>query len=88
MKLPPESRREYLTVFTDVLNPKYSSFWPGDPAYLGKHWVDFTVPTRWLMENLGIKREMDISVKLANYELDKERVLLDAMHDGVVEFGW
>ena len=79
---------EYLTVYTDVCNPKGSSFYPGTQGYLGKHWVDFTVPIDWLMENLGLTRSIDISVKLANFTLDKEQVLLDAISDGVVQFGW
>lgn len=79
---------EYLTVYTDVLNPPDSCFWPDDPKYLGKHWVDFTVPTKWLMENLGLKREMDISVRLAEFSIDKEQLLIDAINDGVVRYGW
>lgn len=79
---------EYLTVYTDVCNPPHSCFWPDDPRYLGKHWVDFTVPTKWLMENLGLKRVMDISIRLAEFSVDKEQILIDAINDGVVSYGW
>ena len=79
---------EYLTVYTDVCNPPQSSLWPDDATYLGKHWVDFTVPTKWLMENLGLKRAMDISIRLAEFSVDKEQLLIDAIHDGVVSYGW
>ena len=79
---------EYLTVYTDVCNPLNSCFWPDDPRYLGKHWVDFTVPTKWLMENLGLKRVMDISIRLAEFSVNKEQILIDAINDGVVGYGW
>ena len=79
---------EYLTVYTDVCNPPYSCFWAGDARYLGKRWVDFTVPTLWLMEYLGITRVDDISVRLANFTLDKEAILVAAIEAGVVSYGW
>ena len=79
---------EYLTVYTDVCNPPYSCFWSGDARYQGKHWVDFTVPTKWLMEKLGVKRVMDISLRLAEFTVDKEQILIDAINDGVVSYGW
>ena len=79
---------EYLTVYTDVCNPPSSCFWPDDPRYLGKHWIEFTVPTKWLMENLGLKRVMDISLRLAEFTVDKEQILIDAINDGVVSYGW
>lgn len=79
---------EYLTVYTDVCNPPDSCFWPDDTKYLGKHWVDFIVPTKWLMENLGLKREMDISFRLAEFSVDKEQILIDAINDCVVSYGW
>ena len=82
------SKVEYLTVYTDVLKRADSCFWPDDPKYLGKHWVDFTVPTKWLMENLGLKREMDISFRLAEFSVDKEQILIDAINDGVVGYDW
>ena len=79
---------EYLTVYTDVCNPPSSSFWPTDSGYMGKHWVEFTVPTKWLMENLGLKRVMDISIRLAEFTVDREQILIDAINDGVVSYGW
>lgn len=79
---------EYLTVFTDVCNPPYSCFWSGDARYLGKRWVDFTVPTKWLMEFLGIKSATEISLRLERFELDKEKILIAAIEDGVVGYGW
>ena len=79
---------EFLTVYTDVCNPPYSCFWPDAARYMGKHWVDFTVPTKWLMENLGLKSVTDISLRLADFSVDKERVLIDAINDGVVNYGW
>ena len=87
-KITNTSNVEYLTVYTDVCNPPDSCFWPDDPKYLGKHWVDFTVPTKWLMENLGLKREMDISFRLAEFSVDKEQILIDAINDGVVGYDW
>ena len=77
---------EYFTVYTDVCNPTQSSFWPTDSGYKGKHWVDFCVPTKWLLENLGLKRVMDISIRLAEFSLDKEQILIDAINDGVVSY--
>ena len=88
MKFRPPNRVEYLTVFTDVCNLPGTSLRPEDATYQGRRWVDFTVPTAWLIDNLGVKREMDISVKLALFEIDKERVLIDAINDGVVSYGW
>lgn len=79
---------EYLTVYTDVCNPPNSCFWADDSGYMGKHWVEFTVPTKWLMENLGLKRAMDISLRLAEFTVDKEQILIDAINDGVVSYGW
>lgn len=79
---------EYLTVYTDVCNPPYSCFWSGDARYMGKRWVEFTVPTKWLMENLGLKRVMDISIRLAEFSVDKEQILIDAINAGVVRYGW
>ena len=79
---------EYLTVYTDVCNPPYSCFWAGDARYQGKRWVDFTVPTKWLMNNLGLTRVMDISLRLAEFSVDKEQILIDAINDGVVSYGW
>ena len=79
---------EYLTVFTDVCNTGQTSFYPGTQGYRGKRWVDFIVPLDWLMKNLGVTRVMDVSVKLASYEVDKEQVLIDAINDGVVSYGW
>ena len=79
---------EYLTVYTDVCNPPYSCFWSQDSRYLGKRWVDFTVPTKWLMEHLGIKSATEISLQLERFEVDKERVLIAAIEDGVVSYGW
>ena len=82
------NRVEYLTVFTDVCNTGQESFYPGTEGYKGKRWVDFTVPLDWLMKNLKVTRDIDVSVRLANYSVDKEKVLIDAINDGVVQFGW
>ena len=70
---------EYLTVFTDVT----------DLSGKGrKYWVDFVVPTDWLLNFLGLRNPNDISYALASYSVDKERVLIAAIEDGVVEYGW
>ena len=70
---------EFLTVFTDVGN------FPGCNA---KRWVDFVVPTRWLIEFLGVKTANDVSLMLASCSVDKEAVLVAAINDGVVSYGW
>lgn len=70
---------EFLTVFTDVGN------FPGRNA---KRWVDFVVPTRWLVEFLGVKNANDVSLLLASCSVDKEAVLIAAINDGVVRYGW
>lgn len=70
---------EFLTVFTDVGN------FPGCNA---KRWVDFTVPTRWLSQFLGVKNANDVSLMLASCSVDKEAVLIAAINDGVVSYGW
>ena len=70
---------EFLTVFTDVGN------FPGCNA---KRWVDFTVPTRWLTKFLGVSTANDVSLLLASCAVDKEAVLVAAIEDGVVSFGW
>ena len=82
------SKVEYLTVYTDVCNPPYACFWPDDPKYLGKRWVDFTVPTRWLTKFLGVGTANDVSLMLARCSVDKEAVLIAAINDGVVSYGW
>ena len=82
------SKVEYLTVYTDVCNPINSCFWPDDPKYFGKHWVDFTVPTRWLTKFLGVGTANDVSLMLARCSVDKEAVLIAAINDGVVSYGW
>lgn len=73
------SKVEFLTVFTDVGN------FPGCNA---KRWVDFVVPTRWLVEFLGVKTANDVSLLLASCSVDKEAVLIAAINDGVVSYGW
>lgn len=70
---------EFLTVFTDVGN------FPGCNA---KRWVDFTVPTRWLTKFLGVMTANDVSLMLASCSVDKEAVLVAAINDGVVSYGW
>ena len=78
-KITNTSKVEFLTVFTDVGN------FPGCNA---KRWVDFVVPTRWLVEFLGVKTAKDVSLMLANCSVDKEAVLIAAINDGVVSYGW
>ena len=70
---------EFLTVFTDVGN------FPGCNA---KRWVDFVVPTRWLTKFLGVSTANDVSLMLASCSVDKEAVLIAAINDGVVSYGW
>ena len=70
---------EFLTVFTDVGN------FPGCNA---KRWVDFTVPTRWRTKSVGVKNANDVSLMLASCSEDKEAVLIAAINDGVVSYGW
>ena len=70
---------EFLTVLTDVGN------FPGCNA---KRWVDFAVPTRWLTKFLGVKTANDVSLLLASCSVDKEAVLIAAINDGVVSYGW
>ena len=70
---------EFLTVFTDVGN------FPGCNA---KRWVDFVVPTGWLTKFLGVKTANDVSLLLASCSVDKEDVLVAAINDGVVSYGW
>ena len=70
---------EFLTVFTDV-----GSF----PGCNAERWVDFTVPTRWLTKFLGVKTANDVSLLLASCSVDKEAVLIAAINDGVVSYGW
>ena len=70
---------EFLTVFTDVGN------FPGCNA---KRWVDFTVPTGWLTKFLRVKTANDVSLMLASCSVDKEAVLIAAINDGVVSYGW
>ena len=75
----PDARVEFLTVFTDVGN------FPGCNA---KRWVDFTVPTKWLTKFLGVSTANDVSLMLASCSVDKEAVLIAAINDGVVSYGW
>ena len=70
---------EFLTVFTDVGN---------FPERNAKRWVDFTVPTGWLTKFLGVMTANDVSLLLARCAVDKEAVLIAAIEDGVVSFGW
>ena len=78
-KITNPSNVEFLTVFTDVGN------FPGCNA---KRWVDFTVPTGWLTKFLGVMTANDVSLLLARCAVDKEAVLIAAINDGVVSFGW
>ena len=78
-KINDSHKVEFLTVFTDVGN------FPGCNA---KRWVDFVVPTRWLVEFLGVKTANDVSLLLASCSVDKEAVLIAAINDGVVSYGW
>lgn len=78
-KITNPSSVEFLTVFTDVGN------FPGCNA---KRWVDFVVPTRWLTKFLGVATANDVSLLLASCSVDKEAVLIAAINDGVVSYGW
>ena len=78
-KINNPSSVEFLTVFTDVGN------FPGCNA---KRWVDFTVPTGWLTKFLRVKNANDVSLLLARCAVDKEAVLVAAINDGVVSYGW
>ena len=70
---------EFLTVYTDIGN---------FPDCNRKRWVDFVVPTKWLIKFLGVKTENDVSLLLARCLVDKEAVLIAAITDGVVSYGW
>ena len=70
---------EFLTVFTDVGN---------FPGCYEKRWVDFTVRTGWLTKFLRVKTANDVSLMLASCSVDKEAVLVAAINDGVVSYGW
>ena len=78
-KITNPSSVEFLTVFTDVGN------FPGCNA---KRWVDFTVPTGWLTKFLRVMTANDVSLLLARCAVDKEAVLVAAINDGVVSYGW
>ena len=78
-KINDSNKVEFLTVFTDVGN---------FPGCYGKRWVDFTVPTRWLTKFLGVQTANDVSLMLASCSVDKEAVLIAAINDGVVSYGW
>ena len=70
--------RECLYVYTDLCNL------PHTPQHM--QLVEFSVPTDWLMDNLGITDRDDISRVLERFDVDKELVLRDAIQDGVVEY--
>ena len=70
--------REFLYVYTDMCNL------PHTPQHT--QLVEFAVPTDWLMDNLGITDQDDISRMLDRFDVDKELVLRDAIQDGVVEY--
>ena len=70
--------KELLYVYTDMCNLLHT------PQHM--QLVEFSVPTDWLMENLGITDRDDISRMLARFDVDKELVLRDAIQDGVVEY--
>ena len=78
-KITNPSNVEFLTVFTDVGN---------FPECNAKRWVDFTVPTGWLTKFLRVKNANDVSLLLARCAVDKEAVLVAAINDGVVSYGW
>ena len=78
-KITNPSNVEFLTVFTDVGN------FPGSNA---KRRVDFTVSTKWLTKFLGVRTANDVSLLLARCAVDKEAVLVAAINDGVVSYGW
>ena len=78
-KINDSNKVEFLTVFTDVGN---------FPGCNGQCWVDFTVPTRWLTKFLGVQTANDVSLMLASCSVDKEAVLIAAINDGVVSYGW
>ena len=78
-KINNSHKVEFLTVFTDVGN------FPGCNA---KRWVDFTVHTGWLTKFLRVKTANDVSLMLASCSVDKEAVLVAAINDGVVSYGW
>ena len=70
--------REFLYVHTDLCNL------PHTPQHM--QLVEFSVPTAWLMDNLGITDRDDISRMLDRLGMNKELVLRDAIQDGVVEY--
>ena len=70
--------REFLYVYTDLCNL------PHTPQHM--QLVEFSVPTAWLMDNLGITDRDDISSMLDRFCVNKELVLRDAIQDGVVEY--
>ena len=70
--------KELLYVYTDMCNL------PHTPQHM--QLVEFSVPTDWLMDNLGITDRNDISRMLDRFDVDKELVLRDAIQDGVVEY--
>ena len=70
--------REFLYVYTDLCNL------PHTPQHM--QLVEFSVPTDWLMDNLGITDRDDISSMLERFDVNKELVLRDAIQDGVVEY--
>ena len=78
-KINDSHKVEFLTVFTNVGN------FPGCNA---KRWVDFTVPTGLLTKFLRVKTANDVSLMLASCSVDKEAVLVAAINDGVVSYGW
>lgn len=78
-KITNTSKVEFLTVFTDVGN------FPGCNT---KRWVDFVVPTKWLTTFLGVRNANEASLLIASCSVDKEAVLIAAINDGVVQYGW
>ena len=70
--------REFLYVYTDLCNL------PHTPRHM--QWIEFSVPTDWLMENMGITDLDEISRMLERFDVYKELVLRDAIQDGVVEY--
>lgn len=71
--------REYFLALTDANNAE---------GQTGKYWVEFSVPTTWLLDYLGTMFIEDVSTLLANYALDKDALLRAAIRDKVAKIGW
>lgn len=71
--------REYFLVLSDALNTA---------GQRGKYWIEYSVPTKWLLTHLNLMFIEDVSTMLANYTLDKDAILRAAIADGVAQIGW